>query len=88
MYLKKLGMKDPSYTEISVDQIWFQVWPDVEIESSPIFPIVVKKELTEVLYWKVQYFKIAPKVTKYSGLFLKKIYSQDLWKIAQSSHTE
>ena len=63
------------------------VWPDVEIKSSPIFPMFAQKESTEILNWKVPFFKIAPKVIKYLGYFLTKICSQDLSKIAQSGHT-
>ena len=59
------------------------VWPDVEISSDPIIPIVTQNESTEVLNWKVPFFKIAPKVTKYLGFFLKIFCSQDLSKIAK-----
>ena len=35
--------------------------------------LVVQKESTAVLIWKVQFLKIAPKVTKYLGYFFKKL---------------
>ena len=54
------------------------VLPYVEIISSLISPTVAQKQSTEVLNWKVQFFQIDPKVTKYLGYFLKKIYSQYL----------
>ena len=56
------------------------VWPDVEIKSSQIFPIVARKECTKLLNWKVPFFKIAPRVTKYLGYFSTKFLS----KIAES----
>ena len=46
------------------------VWPDVEIKSSPIFPIVDQKQATEVLNRKVLFFKIAQKVTDIFGQLL------------------
>ena len=38
-------------------------------------------------YFKVMLFKIAQKVTKYFGHFLRNIGHQELWKITQSGHT-
>ena len=62
----------------------YPVWPDFNITSSLIFPKVAQK----VLNWKVPFFKIVLKVTKYLGFFLKKICSQYLSKYAQSGHTD
>ena len=57
------------------------------IFSSPIFlkdaPIVG----IAVLNYKMSFFKIGKKVSKYLGCFSKKVYCQDRLKIDQSGHT-
>ena len=63
------------------------VCPDVEIKSSPKFFKNAPKVATSVFTYKVVYFKIPQKVTKYLDYFWTKNLLQRTLKIAQSGQT-
>ena len=64
------------------------MWPDVRLKRGPIFPKAEQKVPTLVSYFKCDVIKIAQKVIEWAlRLLRKKMYCQDLSKIASSGHT-
>ena len=63
------------------------VRPDVRLKRSPISTKSCPKNSHSSFYTKSSVFKIAQKVTKYSGYFWKKICHREITKIAQTGHT-
>ena len=62
------------------------MWLDAGIKISPNFLKLATKVTKVAFYYKVTYFKIAEKVSKYLGHFNDQICCLELSKIAQSGH--
>ena len=64
------------------------VWPDVRIKSSPNYPNNDRKGDTAVLLKSNVFQSSLENCQVFGPLLLEKTCSQDLWKIAQSVHTD
>ena len=62
------------------------MWLNVKIKRSPIFKKLPKSSHIKFNIWS-DIFNKAPKVRKDLGYFWKKIWVQDLSKVAQSGNT-
>ena len=78
----------------STTKIWLMltVWPDVGLKCSPIFSHYWPQSSHSIFYLKPLFFSNFLKVTKYHGEntglpFLREFVTQNISKVAQSSHT-